>query len=208
MRLVGGLRRRRRAQRGQALVEFSLVLMTFMTAFVSLVEFSFAFTAWASIGYASHDAAQMAATYGNTAGADCAVLERIDGDIGAPANRTLITTVDIYLVDTSTNGNPVGGKENIWTYDGGHHDCNKPDGTLIQIPFTIGGAALGYPESDRCNVNQGIGCPSGRLTVDTIGVKITYQYQWMTPFPKLVGGVMGPGPTLTQTTIMRLEPVR
>ena len=204
MRLLEHPLRRRRNPRGQALVEFSLIIIPFILVFASLIEFSFLFTAWGSVGYASHDAAQVAATYGNTTGADCAVLQRVDGDITAPANPTLIVSVDIFLVDTATNGSPVSGKENIWTYDGGSHACVMPDGTTIQVPFVPG--ATGYPTSDRCNVNQGVGCSRG--TVDTIGVKITYQYQWMTPFPKLIGFVAGNGPQLTQTTVMRLEPIR
>jgi len=181
-----------------------MVIILFITCFVSLVEFAFLFTAWGSVGFASHDAAQLVATYGNTTGADCSVLQRVGLDINAPSNPALIKSVDIFLVDTSTNGSPVAGKENIWNYDGGSHDCKTPAGITIQIPFTLD--TTGYPTDDRCNVNEGIGC--SRATVDTIGVKVSYQYGWMTPFPKLVGFLAGSGPLLSQTTIMRLEPIR
>jgi hypothetical protein len=50
-------------------------------------------------------------------------------------------------------------------------------------------------------------CNLGQTTVDTIGVKITYQYTWMTPFPALLGG-SGNGPLLTSVNIMRLEPIQ
>jgi hypothetical protein len=198
--------RRRRNSRGQALVEFSLVLLPFLTVFIALVEFTFLFASFLSVGYASHDSAQLAATYGNASGADCAVLERVTQDISAPADQSRIYSVDIFLVNTATNGSPVAGKETIYLYDGGTHPCTKPDGTSIKVPFPYPPATNGYDVSDRCNVNQGIGC--SRATVDTLAVQITYQYQWMTPFPKLIGFLTGTGPQFTQTTIMRLEPVR
>ena len=83
--------------------------------------------------------------------------------------------------------------------------CQQPDGSFILLPFVPG--ATGYPIANRCNVNQGIGCATSHATVDTIAVKITYQYVWITPFPGMIGGSTT-GPRLTSTNIMRLEPVR
>jgi Flp pilus assembly protein TadG len=210
MRLLGYPLRRRRS-RGQALVEFALVIPIFLTILVSIGEFMFLSTAYISVDFASHDASEVAAIYGNTAGADCAVLQRIDNDIMAPANPMLIKTVDIYWVNTSsTNASPMAGAENIYTYNGGNNPCTKPDGTTIYVPFpnvpTIEATSGGYPESTRCNVNQAIGCASGHTAIDTIAVKITYQYNWVTPFPQLISG-SGTGPLLTVTNMMRLEPV-
>ena len=62
---------RRRRSNGQALVEFTLVIPIFLTLFVAITEFSFMFTSFVELNYASHDAAQVAATYGNTSGTDC-----------------------------------------------------------------------------------------------------------------------------------------
>jgi hypothetical protein len=197
---------RRRRSRGQALVEFALVIPVFLTVFFSIVEFSFLFTNYISVGYASHDASQLAATMGNTQYADAAILQRIDNDISTPANPAQIKTVDIYWVDTTKkDASPVSGHENLYTYDGGAHDFLLPDATThISLPFKT--TSIGYLDTDRCNYNMGIGCSALHLTVDTIGVKITYQYNWVTPFPQLIGG-SGGGPLLTSINIMRLEPV-
>ena len=187
-------------------MEFALVIPIFLTIVVALAEFSFLFTTYSSIGYASHDAVQLAAELGNTIGSDAAVLQRVDRDVSAPADPTKIVSVDIYWVDTGfSDARPVSGAENIWNYDGGQHTFTLPDGTTTQLPFVSGGS--GYAEANRCNVNQGIGCATGHSTVDTIAVKITYQYVWITPFPRLIGG-SATGPRLTSTNIMRLEPVR
>jgi Flp pilus assembly protein TadG len=214
MRLLGYPLRRRRS-RGQALVEFALVIPIFLTILVSIGEFMFLSTAYISVDFASHDASEVAAIYGNTAGADCAVLQRIDNDIMAPANPTLIKTVTIFWVNTATaNGSAMAGAENIYTYNGGNNPCTTPAGTTIYVPFpnvpTIEATTGGYPESTRCNVNQATGCLAtngvAHTQVDTIGVTITYQYNWMTPFPTLISG-SGTGPLLTVTNMTRLEPV-
>jgi Flp pilus assembly protein TadG len=206
MRLVGHPAKGRRS-RGQALVEFALVIPLFLVIVVAIAEFSFLFTSYVSIGYATHDASQVAATLGNTPGADIAVIERIDNDVMVPANPQQITQVDIYQVDTTTNdGSPLGSRINTWTYDGGSHSYTMPDGSTVNLPFTK--TANGYPEQGRCNVNKGVGCTMfGQTTVDTIGVKIVYQYKWITPFPALVGGSTT-GPVLSSINVMRLEPVR
>jgi TadE-like protein len=205
--ISGTKRTRRHRSRGQSLVEFSLVIPIFLTVFFAIVEFSFLFTSFVSIGFASHDAAQLAATYGNTTNADGAILQRVMNDVMTPASAAQIKTVDIFWVNTAT-GSGASLADELYTYDGGSHDFAMPSGPDIFLPF--GKTTDGYPTAQRCNVNAGIGCPNtGALvhgTVDTIGVKITYQYTWITPFPQLIGG-SGNGPLITQTTLMRLEPV-
>jgi hypothetical protein len=187
-------------------VEFALVIPLFLLIVVSIFEFSFLFTAYVSIGFATHDGSQLAAELGATAGADAAVLQRVSNDVMVPANPALIKTVDIYWVDTSTsNAAPVAGAENLWTYDGGSHAYTLPDGSTAYLPFIQ--SSNGYPESARCNLNSGIGCLPSHPTVDTIAVKITYQYQWITPFPRMLGTGAG-GPLLTSVNVMRLEPIQ
>lgn len=199
--------RRRRRSRGQALVEFTLVIPIFLVLVVAVAEFSIMFTSYVSIGFATHDASQVAATLGNTPGADAAVLQRIDNDVMSPANPQQIVEVDIYQVDTSTNnGGPLGSRINKWLYDGGNHPYTLPDGSTVYLPFTM--TSTGYPEGGRCNVNKGVGCTTfGQTTVDTIAVKIIYQYKWITPFPAMVNGSVT-GPVFTSINVMRLEPVR
>jgi hypothetical protein len=190
-------------------VEFALVIPIFLTVFVAICEFTFLFSSYVSIGFASHDGDQLAATLGNTAGADVAVINRINTDVMTPADPKRIVKVDIFWVDTSSaSGAPVGGwggSVNTWTYDGGAHLYTLPGGGPVTLPFTQ--TTNGYPEANRCNINLGTGCALGHNTVDTIGVRITYQHQWVTPFPNFIGG--GPvGPTMQSINLMRLEPIQ
>ena len=151
---------------------------------------------------------QLAASYGNTNGADAAILQRITNDIMTPANAAKIKTVDIFWVDTSTP-NAAPKAEEIYTYTGVSTAFTLPDRTtIIYLPFANPATTDNYPYTQRCNINNPTTatCPAGHGTVDTIGVKITYQYTWITPFPALIGG-SGNGPLITQINIMRLEPV-
>ncbi len=191
-----------------------MVFGIFMTIVVSIIEFSIFFSSYLSITFAGRDATQLTATLGNTVGADCAVLERVSQDINTPADSKQITKVEIFWVNTAdSSGGAFPGATTTYTYDGGSHPCTKPDGTKPYVPFSPTPPAItGYIESTRCNVNKGVGCPATGIyahgTVDTIGVRITYQYKWVTPFPAMLGGDSANGPQITITTQMRLEPVK
>jgi hypothetical protein len=206
--------RNRRHSSGQSLVEFSLILLPFVILVVAILEFGFLFASYNSVSFASHDGAQLAAQYGNTVGADCAIVQQVEQDVSAPANKTQIQTIDIYWVDMAfSDGRAKSGYENLWTRGGLTH-CVGPDGSKFDVPYTspLGypNNVSGYPEVTRCNLNGALGCVNPPHTgVDTVGVKITYKYKWISPFPGLVfGNGSAAGPTLVGTTIMRLEPVK
>ena len=188
-----------------------MAIPIFLMIIVAIAEFSFLFTSYVSVSFASKDAVQVAAMYGNTDGADCALIQRINNDISAPANKQQIKEIDIYWVNISdTHAGAMSGAITVYTYNGLDNICTMPDGTKYHHPFG-GPTPNGYPVATRCNVNGGTDClPTGGVThatVDTVAVKITYQYTWVTPFPQMVGG-SGTGPLLTQLNIMRLEPIR
>jgi hypothetical protein len=183
-----------------------MVIPIFLLIIVAIAEFSFLFTSYISVSFASKDAVQVAATLGDTTHADTAILERIYNDVMAPADQRRITEVDIYQVDlTSAGGGALGSNVNRYDYDAGGFNFMRPDLSTVSLPFVS--KSTGYPETNRCNVNKGIGCLGSKNTVDTIGVTIYYQYKWITPFPQLV--TAGPtGPLLSSTNVMRLEPVQ
>ena len=69
---------RRRARRGQTLVEFALVFPIFITMLFGLIEFGFVFNAVLAVNYAARDGALAAAEAGDAAGADCVILDWVD----------------------------------------------------------------------------------------------------------------------------------
>jgi hypothetical protein len=191
-----------RRSRGQSLVEFALVIPIFITLVVAIAEFAFLFGTFLSASFTSRDGVQVAAEMGNSTCADEVVLQRIEQDITAPADATKILSVDIFWSDNA--GNPIGSAINTWTRTGSSQ-CTLPSNTIITIPYQR--TANGYPLANRCNVLSAVGCASGHTSIDTIGVKITYQYSWITPLPQFVGG-SGTGMQIVQSNMMRMEPVK
>lgn len=199
MRLLGNPGKQRQSNRGQALVEFSLIIPIFMTLIVAIAEFSFILTIKIGVTDTAQDAVQMAAEMGNNPDADFAILSRIETDLTGPADKTKIQSVEIFWTNNYGNVN-LG--EMRYTRTGLLH--NKANTATVPYTADAGGA---YPYSARCNVVSGVGCPSGHSTVDWIGVKIIYQYSWVTPLPGLVG-LSGTAPTFVQSSICRMEPIQ
>jgi Flp pilus assembly protein TadG len=198
--LIHGMRHRRHRPEGQALVEFSLVIPIFLVFLTAIVEFSLVLNANLALDYATRDAALIGAEAGNSAGADCVILTKVEQDVSAPADSGRITAVEIYWSDQ--NGNLLHGQKNVWNRTGST-TCTFPDGTTTSVPYTAG--SLGYLEANRCNIEKGCGglhTPS----VDTIGVKVTYSYPWHTPLRNLLN-FAGSGWMLSKSNAMRMEPI-
>lgn len=179
-------------------MEFALVFPIFISMLMGILEFAFVFNAVLSVGHATRDAALVAAEAGNAHGADCVILQQVENDVGAPADRSRITQVIIYRADQ--NGAIVGGQENIYTRTGSM-TCPMLDGSSLTVPYTA--SSLTYVDATRCNILAG--CGGGR-TLDTIGVKVTYHHSWVTPLSNLVS-LSGSGTTVVQSNAMRMEPV-
>jgi len=188
-------RRRNDRSRGQSLAEFALVFPFFLVILFGVIEFAFVFNAYLSIDFATRDAALAAVEAGNETGADCSILRAVERSIAAPADKGSITQVRIFKA--STTGAMLVPK-NVYTRTGST-PCQ--DG-LGSVPYSA--SSTTYPESSRCNVLAG--CGPGSLTVDTIGVEITYTYTWKTPLARLLP-TAGPGYTMIKANAMRMEPV-
>jgi hypothetical protein len=105
----------------------------------------------------------------------------------------------------SPTADPTTWMANVYSRSGST-TCAYPDGSSVTVPYSASGTN-DYPESVRCNVVGG--CPGfapTRSTVDTIGVRITYAYEWTTGLPGLIG-LGGTGYTFSTANTMRMEPV-
>ena len=182
------------SERGQALVEFALVLPVFLLLIFGVVEFGFVYNAAVSVNLVSRIAALLAAEGGKTEGTDCMVLRAIERDITAPATPTRISKVEIYWSDA--NGDQVASNVNVYDRSGSL-TCTFASGP-ITVPYTLSTGR--YPESERCDVLAGCGGP--HTTVDDIGVRITYTHQWATQ----VGQTIAPSITFQRSTAVRMEP--
>ena len=202
-----GLARRRRRRGGQTLVEFALVFPLFILLVMSVIEFAFAFNANLAIAFASRDGALVAAEAGDAINSDCAIIQAVINDVGAPADKNQITSIEIYWADQ--NGNlKAAGASNVWNNSGTSAECGTGSG--IYVPFSR--ATDGYDEASRCNIVAGCG-GTHMPSVDTIGIRVNYQYTWKTPIKGLVG-LAGNGPAwsgsgwnFARSNAMRMEPV-
>jgi Flp pilus assembly protein TadG len=176
-------------------VEFSLVIMIFMTLVMAIAEFAFYLTIKVGIANTAQDAVQYAAQLGTTGDADFLVLQLVEKDVSTPMDRTKIKTVEIFQTDSY--GSAVGGVD-TYTRGGSYVD---PNNTTLTVPYSQGG--MGFAPATRCNI-MGTGACGG---IDYIGVKITYQYGWVTPAPNLVG-LGGAPPKFIQSSSTRMEPIQ
>ncbi len=208
----GGVRRalrrfrHRTRSRGQALVEFALILPILFVLIMGLLEFAVAFSATLGINRASQNAAHMASLAGNLQGADCLILQQVEQDVGTPNNKDRIQLVEIQR--SALAGNVVYA-QNAWVRSGAT-TCELNDGSSVSVPYTR--TENGYPVNQRCNVLSG--CPTyspARSTVDNVGVMIRYRYDWITPLGTLLPFVGGDadtsrGWTFQKRNVFRMEP--
>jgi Flp pilus assembly protein TadG len=189
------LQQYRRDEHGQGLVEFALVLPVLMLLIFGLIEWSFVMNTQASVNFASRDGAMLAAEGGNNVGTDCMVLARIERDLVAPALPPRIQNVQIYWSDR--NGELIGSNVNVYTRMGSI-TCDYADGSSLTVPYTLTGP--GYLEGSRCDILNG--CGGSHTSVDTVGVRITYQHAWVS----YIGQTIAPTLILNKSTAIRIEP--
>src|SRR5256886_4466357 len=181
-------------ERGQALVEFALLLPLVLLLIVGVVEFSFVWNSRNTVLFASRDGSMLAAEGGSLPGTDCLVLDRIEHDVVSPARAIRIQQVQIYWADK--NGGQIGSFRNVYDRSGST-TCDL-GGTPITVPYTL--TTAGYLEANRCDVLAG--CGGSHTSLDTVGVQITYEHRWVTSFVRLAGS----GVTFAETTATRVEP--
>ena len=184
-----------RSEAGQAIVEFALLFPVLILLVLGIMEFSLVLNSRNTVLFASRDGSMLAAEGGNIDGTDCLVLRRIDSDIVSPSSTLRVQQVTIYWSDL--NGDQIGSNQNIYARTGST-SCDYPDGSTVTVPYTL--TTAGYPESARCSTLAG--CGGSHTTVDTIGVRVTYQHFWATSFARFGGSSV----TFTETTILRAEP--
>ena len=171
--------------RGQAIVEFALILPVFLVILMGMLEFGIAFDHRNAMAYAVREGARVGASLGNggsqPSGVDPAILAAVQRGLTDPILVENITSIEIYKADTL--GLPVSGK--IDKYD--------REGTLI--------GTAGWPATARV--------PG--LTGNSIGVRVSYAFRPQTPLGSILGMLANGNPPyttipMTDATVMKLEP--
>jgi hypothetical protein len=195
-----------RQQRGQSLLEMTMILPVFLLLVLGTLEFGMAFDHNLTLEYASREGVRTGSALANGGGAiTCspasvastlvddqiiAAVERVLASNGSPIDLTQVTQIRIYKVDTAnTNGNEVAGSANRWIYAAG------------QGPV-VGGTALDFKKDlavqgwAACSRQNGAGA-------DSIGVAINYTYSFQTPLGALLSMVKI---DMHDQTVMQLNP--
>jgi len=188
------IRRMRRhlhvTQRGQSLLEMTMILPVFLLLVLGTLEFGMAFDHNLTLEYASREGVRTGSALANGGGPlGCgagqspnagtvddqiiAAVERVLASSGSPLDLTQITQIRIYKVDTSnTNGNEVAGTANRWIYGAG------------QGPV-VGGQALDFKKDMAVQGWAACSRVNG-ANADSIGVSINYTYNFQTPLGALL----------------------
>jgi Flp pilus assembly protein TadG len=128
-----------RSEKGQAIVEFAMLLPVLVLLLIGIMEFSLVWNSRNTVLFASRDGSMLAAEGGSLNGTDCVVLQRVEGDVVSPSAAVRIQQISIYWSDR--NGDQIGSNQNVYTR-GGSTSCTYPDGTVITVPYTL--ATAGY----------------------------------------------------------------
>lgn len=170
-------KRRRRHSRAQAIVEFALVAPLFFTLLFGVVEFSLIHTAIDIVNFATKDAARLGSLLGRT---DATVDTQMVTEIRSRVTGIVIakvTKIEVFKSDAAGNVVLVGGNP-------------------VEYVYNVSGGNIGttnWPVNQRNDT---------QLNADYLGVKVTYNYTYLTGF------IAGAGSTLqlTATSVQRIEP--
>lgn len=210
----------RRRQGGQGLVEFALLVPVFLLILLAMLEFGFAFSHNMTLQYATREGARAgaAAADGSMKDSSCvnsstgvlqafassdvdplviAAVQRVLRSPGSMIDMAQVASVTIY--QAQPNGSPVTGKVNTWPLAigaGAVVPCAYPAQVMdFAAPSTVGWSASG-----RRN---------GGATIDSIGVSITYTYQFRSALGSILrffGGNGAASLQMTDRAVMALQP--
>ena len=193
----------RERQRGQALVEFTLVLLVIMTLVSAIGEFGVAFGTNMTMIEATREGARVGAVlvdgstsfgcpgFTGSANVDPQIIAAVQRALESPGSGITIANVDwIHIYQADASGNPVGGTINVWTpgITSGTGACG------IHFDFVQG--AHPWDPSTRDNT----------LPVASIGVSVQYRYHLFTPLSVLTGLFGASTITMVDSTVMAFEP--
>lgn len=200
--------RGRARTKGQALVEFTVVVPVFLFILTGMLEFGLAFSDKLTLGNATREGARVGAALatgsdtacsGDPAGVDKSIVASMQFILksgGSDVNLAHITAIHIFKADSV--GRQVSGSVNTWVYTPGAGPDADPGPGTETLDFS--------PSSQpwaACTRDNGSAAP------DSIGVSIVYTYYLQTPLAaigSLVGSSQGLTIPITDSTVMALNP--
>jgi hypothetical protein len=191
--------RRRRGERGAALIEAAFITPVFAVLLFGILEFGLTFRDYLTVANVSRDSARGASAFGDSLYADWNVIQ---------------------IAQQSSKGFRPNEIQRLIIFDAGSvegsiFDTSHPANACLSVTDGIAGvcnvytsADLHRPKSDfGCKTTETLDkywCPSGRATrasgpPDYVGVYVRARHDHIT-------GLFGPGMNLTDEIVMRIEP--
>jgi Flp pilus assembly protein TadG len=204
---------RERRQRGQGLVEFALLVPVFLLILLGMLEFGFAFNHNLTLDVATREGARAGAAMadgsqidtscgaGTTitpANVDPLVIATVQRVLESPGSMVDISQVQNITIYEVTSSGTVTGLSNVWTRTigaGPAVPCISPAQKLNFSPPST----QGWPAASRT-----LGAAP-----DSIGVSITYTYQFRSALGSILrffGGSGAASLPMTDRTVMALQP--
>ena len=205
------LQRGRRDHRGQGLVEFTLIVPVVLLVVVSVAELGLAFGNVHTLGYGSREGARVGSALAtglvtncdgglDPVGVDKTLVSAVQRILKSPGSGLDVSRVqEIRIFKATATGAETPGKVNVWTYAGPQAgpEVDPGPGTIF-IDFKPP-ASTSWPACERDN---------SASNPDSLGVTVTYRYDFVTPLPAMIDAIAGGGLSLTlsETTVMSLNP--
>ena len=195
-----------RSRRGQSLVEFTLILPVILTLVLGMLELGFAINHSTTIETATRQGARVGSQLVNgsrTCGGgvtassnavDPQIIGAAEGALvspGSPVDESRVTSIKIFLADPNNPGQMTS-SVNTWTYSKG----GGPTLAGATAPLNFAKFSGNWDASTRC----------GSAPAPSIGVQITYTYKFITPLGAFVSMFSSAQITMTDQTVMALEP--
>jgi hypothetical protein len=197
-------------QRGQGLVELSLIVPIIIALFVSTAELGFIYGNVSSIGYASREGARTGSALAHGGAVDCtsgsdpaevdaAVVSAVQRILKSPDSGIDLSRIDeIRIFKATADGTEMSSAYvNTWEYaPGAGPQVDEVDDQEVRLDFRP--LAINWPACLREN----------GADPDSIGVTVKYRYDYVTPLPVLVSALTNGSlqMTLSETTVMALNP--
>ena len=208
---------RREGQQGQGLVEFTLVLPVILLVLASVVELGLAFGNTHTLGYGSREGARVGSALAtglasgqvvdctadpDPSGVDGAIISAVQRILKSPGSGLDVSKVQqIRIFKADSTGAELPNQANVWSYVGNQAGFTVDNGFAwddFTLDFDRSGAAQ-WPACERDNSSS---------PPDSIGVTVTYRYDFITPLPSMLDAISGGNVSLTlsETTVMALNP--
>jgi hypothetical protein len=192
-------------------VEFTLVVPVILLIVISVAELGLAFGNLHTIGYGSREGARVGSALArggvtncsggeDPSGVDAAVVSAVQRILKSPGSGIDVTSVqEIRIFKATVSGGETPGTVNVWRYTG-----------FQSGPEVDPGPGVAYIDFSPPIVNAWPACSrvNGGVDPDSIGITVTYTYDFVTPLPAVANAITGGtfNLALSETTVMSLNP--